>query len=41
MGDFTHLHVGVGAELFVLFLFVEFVPPLMGATFVSGGSELS
>ena len=41
MSDFTHLHVGVGAELFVLFLLVEFVPPLMGATFVSGGSELS
>ena len=40
MGDFAHFHVGVGAELFVLFLFVELMPPFVGAASIAGGVEL-
>ena len=40
IGDLAHLHVGMGAELGVLFLLVELVPPLVAAALVGGGVVL-
>ena len=40
MGELAHFEMGVGAELLVLLVLAEFVPPFVGAAFVAGGVEL-
>lgn len=40
MGEFAHFKMGVGAELLVLLVLAEFVPPFVGAALVAGGVEL-
>lgn len=40
VGELAHFEVSVGAELLVLFVLAELVPPFVGAAFIAGGVEL-